>query len=1091
MEKQNKKLVLLMLLGLIATVALGLLLDRSSAPVESSGDYQIRITEICAKNESIIADNDGVFRDYIELYNAGSDVSLAGFTLTDGQGECAPFGDAVLGAGEYRLVFLGTEVTGFSLGASGGDCIQLKDPAGGIVVQTNVAAMTEDQVMLYQGGLYHTTHDASPGFPNDEAGLAAFRQGSVSEEPQILISEILAENVTACPDEQGYYGDVIELHNVSGRDLSLGGFWLSDNPQQRFRFHMPDVTLAAEGYLLIYCDGKNYTDETGAIHANFGLSLGDVLCLTDRSGGYITADVAFAGEDCSVALNQEGGFAAAAPSLGYPNTEDGIHRFDQSRIDGHAPLVISEVLLSDALVPYGGTPEDVVEITNRSNNTVSTAGWYLTDGGDPYEFPLPEQELAPGEYLVLVCSPSTTGFSLREGETLSLTTPEYRISSPVTCVLTEPGTGISLQTEGYAFTAPSLGYPNDAQGQESYAAAIRPGDLLISELMTGNRSYLLGPYGVGCDWVEFYNASTAPISLADYYLSDDPLVPEKCPLPDITLEPGEYCVILLAGKPDHLLKGYSWIPMTLSSEGDGLYLSHEGTITDYAVIPALVPDVSYGRPQDSSAFSTLASVTPGKPNSPAAEPAPMPQAVTAQGVYEDVEYLDVELLGEGDIYYTTDCTVPGANATLYTGPIRLTETTVIRAVCRQSGMIQSQVLDLTYLINEKDNLPAVALVLEPDDLWSSEHGIYAMGYNANPAYPHEGANYFQRWEKSASVSLFEQDGSGFTSPCGLRIFGGYSRALSMKAFSCFFRDAYGAPELNYPLFGEEGLDSYEAFVLRASGQDVFTTRMRDVLMTSLLAEATDVPVQKYRPVVLYLNGEYWGVYYIREKVSENYVAGNYNVSPDSVILAEQNGYDCEEYMEMYTYAVTHDLSQAEHYAHISELMDIDEYIDFIVAQMCIGNPDNGNVKYFKYDGGKWTWIFFDTDHGLGNVAFHSLAEHMNPAGSGFVGNLSTRLINSLMKNREFKDKFLTRMAWQLNNIWTPENILARIDYLESLIGQDMVKDYIRWGYDPSIRAKHVESLRSVASRRRDIMIAYVKAYFNLTNEQMQSYGFIQ
>ena len=1091
MEKENRKLVLLMALALLVTAVLGLFMDQSNGPVASSGNYKIRITEICAKNESIIADNDGVFRDYVELYNAGPDVSLAGFTLTDGQVECEPFGNAVLHSGEYRLVFLGAEVTGFSLGASGGDAIQLKDPAGGIVVQTNVAAMTADQVMTLHAGIYRTSYEATPGFPNNKEGLKAFRQGIVSDAPRIVISEILAENASACSDEQGNYCDVIELHNVSGQPLSLGGFWLSDKPDRRFRFRLPDVTVPVDGYLLVYCDGKNYTGEKGEIHANFGLSLGDVLCLTDKDGSFITTDVTFPGEDCSAALNEAGTFEAAPPSLGWPNTEDGIYGFAQSRIDEHAPLVISEVLLSDAGVPCNGALEDVVEIANRSDQTVSTDGWYLTDDRDPYQYALPEQELAPGEYLVLVCSSSTTGFSLREGETVTLTTPDYRISSSVTCVPVDPGRSICLQTEGYAVTAPSLGYANDTEGCEEYAMAQLPGDLRISEVMTANRSYLLGPYGVGCDWVEFYNASTEPVFLGEYCLTDDPLVPEKYPLPQITLAAGKYCVIMLAEKPDNLLKEYAWIPMTLSSEGEGLYLSRGGAITDHVVIPALVPDVSYGRAQGCGVFSMLASVTPGEANAQAAEAAPMPTAVTAQGVYEGVEYLDVELAGEGEIYYTTDCTAPGADAIRYSGPIRITKTTVIRAVCRRDGMIESRTLDLTYLLNEKDNLPAVTLVLESDDLWSAERGIYTRGGRGEPEYPHVGANYFQKGERSACVSLFEKDGTGFTSPCGLRIFGGYSRAQDVKALSCSFRDSYGMSELNYPLFGEEGLDTYEAFVLRAGGQDVFTGRIRDVLMTSLLADATNVPVQKYRPVALYLNGQYWGVYFIREKINENYVAGNYNVRADSVVLTDRNGFECPEYMELFNYAVTHDLSQPEHYAYISGIMDIDEYIDVMVAQMCIGNHDNGNVKFFRYPGGKWTWVFFDTDHGLTNVAYYSPGEHLSPGGTGFINDISTGLINALMRNKEFKDKFLTRMAWQLNNIWTPENINARIDYLESLVKEDMVKDYIRWGYDPAIRQRHIDSLRGVANGRRTVMIGYVQSYFDLSDDQMRSYGFVQ
>ena len=110
----------------------------------------------------------------------------------------------------------------------------------------------------------------------------------------------------------------------------------------------------------------------------------------------------------------------------------------------------------------------------------------------------------------------------------------------------------------------------------------------------------------------------------------------------------------------------------------------------------------------------------------------------------------------------------------------------------------------------------------------------------------------------------------------------------MKSFSCFFRASYGNSALRYPLFGEDGLDTYEAFLFRNTGQDYAKARMRDPLLADLISRETDVAVQKNRPVVLYLNGEFWGVYYIREKINENYVAGNYNVDQDQVDLTRAN-----------------------------------------------------------------------------------------------------------------------------------------------------------------------------------------------------------
>ena len=182
-------------------------------------------------------------------------------------------------------------------------------------------------------------------------------------------------------------------------------------------------------------------------------------------------------------------------------------------------------------------------------------------------------------------------------------------------------------------------------------------------------------------------------------------------------------------------------------------------------------------------FSRLHSATPGEANSAAAEKCAMPSAVTAQGCYDDIEYLDVELSGNGDIYYTTNNTYPGVNATLYTGPIRVTETTIIRAVCRELGKENSDVLNLSYIINEYDTLPVVTVVTDPENLWDDGIGIYVPGPNADTVWPFFGANYWMDWERPACVSLFETNGGGFSANCGIKIFGGYTVYMLKKSLA--------------------------------------------------------------------------------------------------------------------------------------------------------------------------------------------------------------------------------------------------------------------------------------------------------------------
>ena len=1084
--KNDRKRILLtavLVIGLTAALVWGLIQNREYNRTDIDVN-QLIFSEICVKNDSLIAANDGGYHDYVELYNGGKDINLKGWYLTDGGAKSQPFGDFSVPSGSYCLLFLGKEVTGFSLKSSGGETLSLVNEKGKVMAQVNTVATAPNEVMLYAADRYIVSKDASPGFPNTKEGIAAFRKGENVDTAVLRISEVLTENVSALPDEQGHYSDVIELHNTGDTPLYLGGYCLSDSAENRFRYRLPGIWLRAGDYLVIYCDGENYIGENGEIHANFGLSKDDTLCLTDGSGQYTTLPIRFPGQDVSLALSSEGKYAPNSVSLGYPNDEIGINAFAQSRMEQEPQLVISEVLLSSTDVPYQGAFADVVEIYNPTDKTVSTADWYLSDGSDPYTYPLPTQEIKPGGRILISCSRAATGFALSVKETLCLRSPNGKWASRVLCAETQPGQSIQLLDDTYTAGAVSLGYENTPAGAAAYEQNRAPKGLQISELMSANRSYVKGPYGSTWDWVELYNGGNESINLKDYTFSKTPDDLNAYPLPDKTLAPGQYCVILLSDKSDSYPKGYARLPVNLSADGESVYLSRGGEVVDYAILPALPTDISYGRASGSAEFSCLIP-TPAAANGEQAAVSEDPQAATAQGTYEtDVQ---VTLTGAGNIYYTTDCSVPTQDSARYTGPITLSKTTVIRAISYEDGKLPSQIVDLTYVVKEGHSLPVISLVTTPENLWDYNTGIYVEGPNASATSPHWGANYHQNWEKSATVSLFEKDGTGFSEPCGISIFGAYSRALPMKAFDIAFRDSYGAGSLNYPLFGEKGIDSYENFILRCSGQDAQVARMRDVLMTSLVADQTTVAVQKYRPVVFYLNGEFWGVYYIREKANENYVAGNYNAKVEDVSITEFNGNT--EYKKLVDYAHTHDLTQQAHYDYVCSQMDVDNYIDFMIAQMYIANTDIDNIKFFKTDSLKWTWLFYDTDLAFSSSGYDTVKDYTHPSGTGGGRALSTKLINALLKNPEFKDKFIRRFAWQMNNIWSVENVTARVNELEALIAQDMKRDCQKWGKSYSSWQGSVDFLRRFPAVRNEKLPAFVQSYFSLTDRQMREYGF--
>ena len=1092
MRKTDNLLIWILMGALALCVALGLRLDADMQmayqPAESC---QVLINEICAKNETVIADNDGKYRDYIELYNPGPETNLSGYRLTDGSVSFR-FDSLILGAGEYRLLFLGSETTGFSLSASGRDSIQLQDPTGRIVSQAKLQSVMADQVMVYGNGVWQLSDQPTPGFSNDRAGRTAFVTGTAVDSLDLQISEILIANRMSLPDEQGIYSDVVELYNPGDTALRLNGWCLSDQASQRFRYRLPDVSIAAGGYLLIHCDGENYLSDEGTIHANFALNAQEALCLTAPSGDYVTVQPQYSGDDISLALT-EAGYRLMASSLGFSNTVQGCSDALQSRIDTASPLVISEVLRNDAGVPYEGRLAEAVELYNRSSITVNTAGWYLSDGGDPYAYALPAAKVAPGEFLVIPVGQQTTGFGLSGDDVLYLTTPAYRFSQPVACSETRPGCSISVTFDGvqmaYELMEVSLGYENTQAGIRLFQESAAPRGLRLNEAMSSNSTYLTGPYGNATDWVEFYNDGTTAVQLSDYRLMDG-MNGQQYPLPDLVLNPGAYAVILLSESNQNLRAGYEWLPFGLSAAGDGLYLMKDGMIEDYLILPALYGDVAWGRPAGKQYAAKIGTPTPERANAEEALMSQMPTADLPQGAYNDVTGLSISFSGPGQIYYTTDCKEPDQHAQPYTGPIWITETTVFRVIAYEEGRAGSEILDLTYLVNEEHGITAVCLVADPADIWGNYDGIYVTGDYASKEFPYYGANYWRDTEQPATATLFETDGSvGFSERCGLKIFGGFSRVQAKKSFACMFRNRFGNSSLDYPLFGEEGIGSFESFVLRSGGQDATVAKIRDEVITSLASDYLGLPVQRNRPAVLYLNGQYWGIYYIREKLNEQYVAGNFNTAKENVTLAQQSGSNVPEYSALLKYAQQHDLSDPECYAYVCSQINVDNYMDYVITQLWIENTDLGNVKFFKTTGMPWHWALFDTDASMRNPARNSVEKFLRPGIVSSEDNWSRLLVTRLLQNPQFQDAFLRRMAWQLENVWNEKIVVERIDRYCQLLKDDMQEECARW--NPSVRQweKNVQEMRNFASRRNDYFIGHVQTFFGLTDKQMRAYGF--
>lgn len=537
----------------------------------------------------------------------------------------------------------------------------------------------------------------------------------------------------------------------------------------------------------------------------------------------------------------------------------------------------------------------------------------------------------------------------------------------------------------------------------------------------------------------------------------------------------------------------------ISSGGEKLLLVNAaGETIDDLQVPALRSDLSFGRHPDGAAeLYVFSAPTPGKTNNGStAYRGIMPAATFSQagGFYGGPQQITMSKpFAEAELYYTVDGSEPSRQSMPYTGAIDVTQTTVLRARAFADGYLLGNATTATYFIGENLTLPVVSLAATPGSFWDNDSGIYVAGPNASPQFPHFGANFWQDWERAGHVELFEAGGvPGFSQDMGVKIFGGWSRGFPQKSLSFFARARYGTSSLDYALFPTKNIRSFEAFVLRNSGNDWTSTMLRDGALQSLVA-GMNIDYLAYRPAVLYINGAYWGIQNLREKINEHYVAGNHGLDADQIDLLENNAAilegDNRDYLALLAYIQANDLTNDAHYQQIAAQIDIDSYLDYLVAQIYFDNTDwpGNNVKFWRsrQPETRWRWILFDTDFGFG--LFDSNAHQHNTLAFALASNgpdwpnppWSTLLFRHLIKNRAFRDALINRMADHLNTTFAGDRVVAVINSLANSISAELPRHRQRWPQSAPNWQRDLQAMKNFATLRPAFVRAHVLNQFRL------------
>lgn len=912
-------------------------------------------------------------------------------------------------------------------------------------------------------------------------GLVSCTSGAPSKN-DIQLSEVMAKNNGTLADNDNEYPDWIELYNPTDKEISLEGYSLTDNAKKKGKFVFPDITMQPGEYFVVYASGKDYVDvDKRIIHLPYSINSDREDVYLYNSKGKELGHIALQNlkENMTCGLDEKGNTVYyQTPTPGAANSET----YTPPQAGSNTPASDIKVYINEystnstvTLADEDGEFVSWVELYNYGDSPVNLSGCTLSDDtGKTDKWFFPAVTIPAGGYQVVYLSGKTkmyteggelhADFSLTGKESIIAlyggdgkevdSCPVYELTSNLTYGRT------AADPERLQFFAKATpGAANTLPGFDEIDSARYPKnkDVIVSEVAAVNTSGPTASDKQRYDYIELHNPTDKPVSLNGYRLSDKQDPSQWLALPDITLEPGAYQVIYCAdaGKYNAQTKEI-FLKLGLNRYGEHIYLTDsQGVVVDSFQSGRLEDTYSCGRVSDTDPtvyfFTTM---TPGQANPTAGlkGPSPTPVFSVSTGYVSSGTQVSIDCPG-AVIRYTTDGSTPTADSPVYNGPLTVSENITIRARAYMDGRLPSEDSSGSYLIGRKHDMPVIFLSTDPDNLFDYNTGIFADGPGKSDTFPFTGANYWKDWERPVHFEYMDEKGNAQLSfNAGIKVFGQYSRALDQKSVSINLRDKYGPKEICYPFFRDGEVNVFSSLVLRDSGQDNTSAHIRDAFCAMAVKGQMDIDIMDYRPVVVYINGEYYGIYDLREKIDEDYTGNHYGTDEEQLDMIKGNSNimsgSMDEYRQLLDYVKNHDLRQEENYRYICSVVDVDELTNWWITESFFNNTDTGNIKFYKEkgEGHKWRWVLFDLDWALSPSTYdwNMVEEIVHPKGHGVGKAFDSSLMRGLMANTTYREKFISTYGEYLRTVFDTDRLLNLYDSMIAELETEMPYHMERW-----------------------------------------------
>ncbi|MBR6029950.1 MAG: CotH kinase family protein [Clostridia bacterium] len=624
--------------------------------------------------------------------------------------------------------------------------------------------------------------------------------------------------------------------------------------------------------------------------------------------------------------------------------------------------------------------------------------------------------------------------------------------------------------------------------------------VVISEVMASNGTFTNGE---SYDWVELHNVSGKTVDLGGWGLSDSLKKPGKFVFPAGTkLKKDAYLLVYCTGTEHKSGSGsVFYAPFKLSAKGDDVLLTDaEGGEVCALTFPAQFGNISWGLPAGGSEYGYFENDTPGKANEKTVYQARSgaPALDTPGGFYSAGQVVLAHAEDGDTLRYTTDGSTPTAKSKAFPAAgLTVKKTTILRVRAFRDGLLPSVTVSGTYFVGEDDlTVPVVSLVTDDKYFFSKKIGLLVKGSGSYP-------NYERDWEYPVNIEYFDAEGKCLISQVGTFSISGHSaRINAQKSIAVYARKAWGPEFFDFNPFPHRTYTRYKALLLRSTNSDAYAERLRDVVYTSM-SEGLDLCYQDGLPIVVFINGEYWGHYNLREKINKYMVAAWEGISlsdEDTVdaidILARtgedrwvQNG-DNADWEALCDFCRNSDLNDPENLRYVTDRLDVQNLFTHAAFEIITGNSDVTNVRVYRVPGGKWKYLLFDVEAGFGS---HSdtetmpLEKYIRPV-SDKPAAFRHEPLNALLKVPEMKAAFLTRFAEVLEHSFRWPYVESKFKVMEDALEVLLPRHIKRW---KNITLKNwrtnVNATKYYARVRPKLIVGMLQKRMKLTDEEVETY----